>query len=166
MITTVRLWFAWNPSGACFCWNCEDKHTSFFPEYDECANPAEHGCEHECINTLGGYECQCKIGYELHSDEKRCERKWKNAVSMAQTTVKEPKWYVFPLSSAKPCTAPKSFIHMNDLVSVSVFYLRRSDRNRLILLKTELLTFDIYYILISTLSKLCFRPQFPSSKEA
>ena len=44
-------------------------------EYDECANSEEHGCEHECINTLGGYECQCRIGFELHSDEKRCESK-------------------------------------------------------------------------------------------
>ena len=44
-------------------------------EYDECTNAQEHGCEHDCINTLGGYECQCMIGYELHSDEKRCERK-------------------------------------------------------------------------------------------
>ena len=44
-------------------------------EYDECTNAQEHGCEHDCINTLGGYECQCMIGYELHSDEKRCERR-------------------------------------------------------------------------------------------
>ena len=47
-----------------------------FVEYDECTNAQEHGCEHDCINTLGGYECQCMIGYELHSDEKRCERKF------------------------------------------------------------------------------------------
>ena len=47
---------------------------SLFLEYDECTNAQEHGCEHDCINTLGGYECQCMIGYELHSDEKRCER--------------------------------------------------------------------------------------------
>lgn len=33
----------------------------------------DHGCEHECLNTLGGYECSCKIGYELHSDGKHCE---------------------------------------------------------------------------------------------
>ena len=49
--------------------------SSFFAEYDECSNPHEHGCEHECFNTLGGYSCQCRIGYELHSDEKRCESK-------------------------------------------------------------------------------------------
>lgn len=44
----------------------------FLAEYDECAS-LDHGCEHICINQLGGYECQCKIGYELHSDGKRCE---------------------------------------------------------------------------------------------
>ncbi|XP_014300153.1 bone morphogenetic protein 1 [Microplitis demolitor] len=41
-------------------------------EFDECAM-TDHGCEHECLNTLGGYECSCKIGYELHSDGKHCE---------------------------------------------------------------------------------------------
>ena len=41
-------------------------------EYDECHGP-DHGCEHECINTLGGYSCSCRIGYELHSDERRWE---------------------------------------------------------------------------------------------
>ena len=51
--------------------------TNIFVEYDECTNAQEHGCEHDCINTLGGYECQCMIGYELHSDEKRCERNLK-----------------------------------------------------------------------------------------
>jgi len=35
----------------------------------------DHGCEHDCINTLGGYECSYKIGYELHSDGKHCEGK-------------------------------------------------------------------------------------------
>lgn len=41
-------------------------------EYDECA-VIEHGCEQECINTIGSFECGCKIGYELHSDGKKCE---------------------------------------------------------------------------------------------
>ena len=27
--------------------------------YDECHSP-DHGCEHECINTLGGYSCSCR----------------------------------------------------------------------------------------------------------
>ncbi|XP_074648145.1 tolloid-like protein 2 isoform X2 [Tubulanus polymorphus] len=45
---------------------------TFIKEYDECKTD-EHGCEHECVNTLGGYRCECTIGYELHSDGKRCE---------------------------------------------------------------------------------------------
>lgn len=42
-------------------------------EYDEC-RLTNHGCAQECVNTLGSYECTCKIGYELHSEGKICER--------------------------------------------------------------------------------------------
>lgn len=42
------------------------------PEIDECAT-GTHGCEQICINTVGGYKCDCKLGYELHSDGKKCE---------------------------------------------------------------------------------------------
>jgi len=45
---------------------------TFMKEFDECAG-SSHGCQHRCVNQLGGYECQCDIGYELHSDGKRCE---------------------------------------------------------------------------------------------
>lgn len=45
---------------------------SFIKELDEC-ELQDHGCEHDCINTLGGYQCSCYIGYELHSDKKTCE---------------------------------------------------------------------------------------------
>ena len=41
-------------------------------EFDECTL-TDPGCEQTCINTLGGYECACKIGYQLHSDGKHCE---------------------------------------------------------------------------------------------
>lgn len=49
----------------------------FMKEVDECETQ-NHGCEHECINTLGGYECSCHIGYELHSDKKHCEGEFKH----------------------------------------------------------------------------------------
>lgn len=41
-------------------------------EVDECEF-SDHGCEHECINTIGSYECGCFAGYELQSDGKSCE---------------------------------------------------------------------------------------------
>ena len=44
----------------------------FISEYDECATD-KHGCDHVCVNTLGSFKCECKIGYELHSDGKKCE---------------------------------------------------------------------------------------------
>ncbi|CAI9722917.1 1 isoform X1 [Octopus vulgaris] len=45
---------------------------SFTREYDECMTDY-HGCDHKCVNTLGSYRCECEIGYELHSDGKKCE---------------------------------------------------------------------------------------------
>ena len=64
-----------------------------FVEYDECSHASEHGCEHECFNTLGGYSCQCRIGYELHSDEKRCESKFTKFFNLIQ------KKYIFNLDA-------------------------------------------------------------------
>ena len=43
-------------------------------EFDECSL-SNHGCDHLCMNQLGSYSCECKIGYEIHSDGKRCEGK-------------------------------------------------------------------------------------------
>lgn len=45
---------------------------TFIKELDEC-ELQDHGCEHNCVNTLGGYLCSCFLGYELHSDKKSCE---------------------------------------------------------------------------------------------
>ncbi|CDW52674.1 bone morphogenetic protein [Trichuris trichiura] len=45
---------------------------NFIKEFDECKT-TNHGCRHKCVNTLGGYRCECDIGYELHSDGKSCE---------------------------------------------------------------------------------------------
>ncbi|KAJ3646069.1 hypothetical protein Zmor_023680 [Zophobas morio] len=43
-----------------------------FKEYDKCAI-LDHGCAHNCVNTLEGYECVCKIGFELQPDGKSCK---------------------------------------------------------------------------------------------
>ncbi|XP_036324703.1 dorsal-ventral patterning protein tolloid [Rhagoletis pomonella] len=44
----------------------------FLQEYDECKF-SNHGCQHECINTLGSYQCACFAGYELQADGRSCE---------------------------------------------------------------------------------------------
>ncbi|CAG5130412.1 unnamed protein product [Candidula unifasciata] len=44
----------------------------FVKERDECATK-EHGCEHNCVNTIGSYYCTCNFTFQLHSDGKRCE---------------------------------------------------------------------------------------------
>ncbi|KAK7793278.1 hypothetical protein R5R35_006776 [Gryllus longicercus] len=61
----------------------------FMKELDECALQS-HGCEHNCINTLGGYECACKIGYELHSDGKHCEDACGGVVDATNGTISSP----------------------------------------------------------------------------
>ena len=31
-------------------------------DINECERPQDHGCFGECINTIGGYKCQCPRG--------------------------------------------------------------------------------------------------------
>ncbi|XP_064599431.1 signal peptide, CUB and EGF-like domain-containing protein 2 [Liolophura sinensis] len=44
---------------------CEDK--------DECLDTKSHACRQLCINELGSYRCDCKIGYVLAADEVSCD---------------------------------------------------------------------------------------------
>ncbi|XP_052870734.1 tolloid-like protein 2, partial [Anopheles cruzii] len=62
---------------------------TFMKEVDECEH-MDHGCEHECINTLGGYECACYIGYELHSDKKSCENACGGILDTPNGTIQSP----------------------------------------------------------------------------
>uniref|UniRef100_A0A1A9WC30 Metalloendopeptidase n=1 Tax=Glossina brevipalpis TaxID=37001 RepID=A0A1A9WC30_9MUSC len=62
---------------------------TFMKEVDECETK-NHGCEHECINTLGGYECNCRIGYELHSDKKHCEDACGGVIEYPNGTITSP----------------------------------------------------------------------------
>uniref|UniRef100_A0A1B0A8T7 Metalloendopeptidase n=1 Tax=Glossina pallidipes TaxID=7398 RepID=A0A1B0A8T7_GLOPL len=62
---------------------------TFMKEVDECETK-NHGCEHECINTLGGYECNCRIGFELHSDKKHCEDACGGVIEYPNGTITSP----------------------------------------------------------------------------
>lgn len=62
---------------------------SFIKEMNECLD-SNHGCEHECINMVGGYRCECRIGYELHSDGKKCENACGGVVESLNGTITSP----------------------------------------------------------------------------
>ncbi|XP_052071922.1 tolloid-like protein 2 isoform X1 [Mytilus californianus] len=62
---------------------------TFVKEYDECATD-DHGCGHICVNTLGSYKCECKIGYELHSDGKKCEDACGGYIDLSNGTIQSP----------------------------------------------------------------------------
>ena len=44
---------------------------TLFPEVDKCSTN-NGGCDHDCVDTNGYYECQCSSGYRLSSDDKSC----------------------------------------------------------------------------------------------
>ena len=41
------------------------------PDIDECVNNGS-GCDHNCANLLGSYECSCRQGYSLAADGFSC----------------------------------------------------------------------------------------------
>ncbi|XP_071440384.1 protein tolkin [Hetaerina americana] len=75
---------------------------AFMKEFDECAL-INHGCQHHCINTLGGYECACNIGFELHSDGKHCEDACGGIFDASNGTITSPSFpEMYPAN--KNCT--------------------------------------------------------------
>ena len=51
-----------------------------FPsDIDECIEN-NGGCEHNCINTIGSYNCSCNSGYGLGNDSHMCEGMYMYAV--------------------------------------------------------------------------------------
>ena len=44
----------------------------FFPEVNECMEN-NGGCMHTCVDTVGSYQCECNIGFQLGPDGKTCE---------------------------------------------------------------------------------------------
>lgn len=63
--------------------------STFNQEYDECAE-GNHGCEHSCVNILGGYKCECRIGFELHSDGRQCEAACGGVIDIENGTLLSP----------------------------------------------------------------------------
>ena len=42
-----------------------------FVDVDECQTD-EHNCNQTCSNTLGSFECKCRLGYSLQRDNATC----------------------------------------------------------------------------------------------
>ncbi|XP_065336697.1 protein tolkin-like [Cloeon dipterum] len=61
---------------------------SFMKDINECEST--NNCEQECINTIGSYYCACNVGYELHSDGKRCIGACGGLYASANGTITSP----------------------------------------------------------------------------
>lgn len=55
-------------------WNELKIFLQIFVDINECDN-GKGGCQHECHNTHGGYQCLCPVGYRLRADGRSCEGK-------------------------------------------------------------------------------------------
>ncbi|XP_051907425.1 bone morphogenetic protein 1-like isoform X2 [Hippocampus zosterae] len=75
----------------------------FFSDMDECSQE-NGGCQHECVNTMGSYRCQCRSGYTLHDNKRDCKEAGCDlALNGASGTVSSPNWpEKYP--SKKACT--------------------------------------------------------------
>ena len=44
----------------------------FITDFNECNTNNNGGCDHNCINTQGSYQCQCREGYETNNNGINC----------------------------------------------------------------------------------------------
>ncbi|XP_031132845.1 dorsal-ventral patterning tolloid-like protein 1 isoform X1 [Sander lucioperca] len=70
---------------------------------DECSKD-NGGCQHECINTVGSYVCQCRHGFVLHENKHDCkEAECEHKIHSPSGTLSSPNWPdKYP--SRKECT--------------------------------------------------------------
>ncbi|CAL1537018.1 unnamed protein product [Lymnaea stagnalis] len=62
---------------------------SFVQEIDECDSEI-HECDQVCINTLGGYKCDCYVGFELKSDGASCGKACGGVINTPNGTISSP----------------------------------------------------------------------------
>nr|XP_054599807.1 dorsal-ventral patterning tolloid-like protein 1 [Nothobranchius furzeri] len=75
----------------------------FFSDKDECSKD-NGGCQHECVNTVGSYVCQCRHGFVLHENKHDCkEAECEHKIHSPSGTLSSPNWPdKYP--SRKECT--------------------------------------------------------------
>lgn len=52
--------------------HCSSLSSFSVTDKDECSKD-NGGCQHECINTIGSYVCQCRNGFILHENKHDCK---------------------------------------------------------------------------------------------
>uniref|UniRef100_UPI00358F3720 tolloid-like protein 2 isoform X2 n=1 Tax=Myxine glutinosa TaxID=7769 RepID=UPI00358F3720 len=75
----------------------------FFSDKDECSKD-NGGCQHDCINTVGSYTCQCRNGFILHDNGHDCkEAGCEHKMNSVEGIIASPNWPdKYP--SRKECT--------------------------------------------------------------
>uniref|UniRef100_A0A8C9FF49 Metalloendopeptidase n=1 Tax=Pavo cristatus TaxID=9049 RepID=A0A8C9FF49_PAVCR len=75
----------------------------YFLDKDECSKD-NGGCQHECINTVGSYVCQCRNGFVLHENKHDCkEAECEQKIHSPSGIITSPNWPdKYP--SRKECT--------------------------------------------------------------
>ncbi|XP_044235177.1 tolloid-like protein 1 isoform X4 [Ursus arctos] len=75
----------------------------FFSDKDECSKD-NGGCQHECVNTMGSYMCQCRNGFVLHENKHDCkEAECEQKIHSPNGLITSPNWPdKYP--SRKECT--------------------------------------------------------------
>ncbi|RXM97483.1 Tolloid-like protein 1 [Acipenser ruthenus] len=59
---------------------------------DECSKD-NGGCQHDCINTIGSYVCQCRNGFVLHENKHDCkEAECEHSVHSSSGVITSPNW--------------------------------------------------------------------------
>ena len=49
--------------------------SSFHLDFDECQSNSSNNCEQLCVNLPASFFCDCRDGYKLNADGKRCDGK-------------------------------------------------------------------------------------------
>ncbi|XP_008536249.2 tolloid-like protein 1 isoform X1 [Equus przewalskii] len=85
------------------CKNLIQVTTSLPSNKDECSKD-NGGCQHECVNTMGSYVCQCRNGFVLHENKHDCkEAECEQKIHSPSGFITSPNWPdKYP--SRKECT--------------------------------------------------------------
>uniref|UniRef100_A0A493SXC7 Bone morphogenetic protein 1 n=1 Tax=Anas platyrhynchos platyrhynchos TaxID=8840 RepID=A0A493SXC7_ANAPP len=72
--------------------------------------PNNGGCQHECLNSFGSYECQCRSGFVLHDNKHDCKEGGFAPPKNHPKSVRPPR----TLHSPRSRLQPQGDVHLGD----------------------------------------------------